>query len=91
MDKKGRLVLIDFGLCARVDNIDMKGMTSAVVHLMRGDVEGLLDAIVLGFCQKMWIDRPCSPSCRKYTMKRNSQRRQISFIISAVRRGEKDL
>ena len=53
VDSKGRLVLIDFGLCAEVDAIDMRSMTSAVVHLMKGDVEGLLeDAIELKFLPK---------------------------------------
>ena len=50
VDKRGRLVLIDFGLCANVAQPDTKSMTSAIVHLMTGDVERLLDdAIRLGF------------------------------------------
>ena len=42
VDKKGRLVLIDFGLCAEVDRPDADGMTAAIVHLMAGDVPGLV-------------------------------------------------
>ena len=50
VDQSGRLVLIDFGLCANVAKIDTRGMTSAIVHLMTGNVKGLLDdAIDLGF------------------------------------------
>lgn len=46
----GRLALIDFGLCAEVPLPDTKTMTLAIVHLMQGDVSGLLeDAIELGF------------------------------------------
>ena len=47
---QGRLVLIDFGLCARVDLPAMRCMTAALVHLMAGDVPKLLDdAVELGF------------------------------------------
>ena len=43
-------MLIDFGLCARVDPVDSAAMTRAIVNLMRGDVAGLLeDAITLKF------------------------------------------
>ena len=50
VDEYGRLVLIDFGLCATVAQPDTKGMTSAIVHLMTGDVDNLVtDAIHLGF------------------------------------------
>merc|ERR1719275_490560 len=46
----GRLALIDFGLCAEVPLPDTKNMTLAIVHLMQGDVPGLVgDAINLGF------------------------------------------
>ena len=48
--KTGRLALIDFGLCAEVPLPDTKNMTLAIVHLMQGDVPGLVDdAIHLGF------------------------------------------
>ena len=46
----GKLALIDFGLCANVPLPDTKTLTLAIVHLMQGDVRGLiLDAIELGF------------------------------------------
>jgi len=46
----GRLVLIDFGLCATVAQPDTESMTATIVHLMEGDVKGLLkDAVQLGF------------------------------------------
>ena len=48
--KDGKLALIDFGLCAEVPLPDTKNITLAIVHLMQGDVGGLiLDAIALGF------------------------------------------
>jgi len=48
--QSGRLALIDFGLCAEVPLPDTKTMTLAIVHLMQGDVPGLVnDAINLGF------------------------------------------
>lgn len=50
VDTEGKLVLIDFGLCAEVDAMDSAAMTKALVDLMRGDVEGLLDdAVALRF------------------------------------------
>lgn len=50
VDTKGRLVLIDFGLCATVAKPDTENMTKAIVHLMSGDMGKLLDdAIELGF------------------------------------------
>ena len=50
MDGEGRLALIDFGLCAEVDQMDSAAMTRAIVDLMRGDVEGLIeDAVALRF------------------------------------------
>eukprot|EP00854_Cymbomonas_tetramitiformis_P003682 gene3682-4617_t len=46
----GKLALIDFGLCAEVSRPDTQNMTTAIVHLMQGDVTELLqDAIGLGF------------------------------------------
>ena len=41
VDARGRLVLIDFGLCAEIEAFDTRHLTSAIVNLMRGDVEGL--------------------------------------------------
>ena len=50
VDREGRLVLIDFGLCAEIAQFDSRGLTSAIVHLMRGDVPALVqDGIALGF------------------------------------------
>ena len=50
VNDRGQLVLIDFGLCAEVGQPDTKGMTSAIVHLMQGDVAALVDdAIALRF------------------------------------------
>ena len=50
VDGHGRLVLIDFGLCAEIEAFDTRQLTSAIVNLMRGDVEGLVeDAITLRF------------------------------------------
>lgn len=46
----GRLALIDFGLCAEVPLPDTKTMTLAIVHLMQGDINGMIDdAIQLNF------------------------------------------
>jgi len=46
----GKLALIDFGLMADVPIQDTKTMTKTIVHLMQGDVPGLVqDAIELGF------------------------------------------
>ena len=50
VDEKGRLVLIDFGLCAEIEAFDTRHLTSAIVHLMRGDVDALVeDAVTLRF------------------------------------------
>ena len=50
VDTRGRLCLIDFGLCAEVSQPDTKGMCEALVHLMSSDMKGLLeDAVQLGF------------------------------------------
>lgn len=51
--KDEKLALIDFGLCANMPLPDTKTMTLAIVHLMQGDVGGLIvDAIDLGFLPK---------------------------------------
>ena len=50
VDARGRLVLIDFGLCAEIARFDARLLTSAIVHLMRSDVDALIDdAIALRF------------------------------------------
>ena len=43
VDQSGRLVLIDFGLCAEIDRPDTVALTSGIVHLMRGDVPAMID------------------------------------------------
>ena len=51
--REGKLALIDFGLCAEVPLPDTKILTVAIVHLMQGDVRGLvMDAVDLGFLPK---------------------------------------
>jgi len=46
----GKLALIDFGLCAEVPVQDTTTMTLTIVHLMQGNVEGLVeDAVKLNF------------------------------------------
>ena len=50
VDGDGRLVLIDFGLCAEIDKFDSRALTATMVHLMRGDVPALIDdAVTLRF------------------------------------------
>ena len=46
VDGQGRLVLIDFGLCAEIAQFDSRQLTSALVHLMRGEVEALVEDAV---------------------------------------------
>jgi hypothetical protein len=53
VDEQGRLVLIDFGLCAEIEAFDTRQLTSAIVHLIDGDVEALIDdGITLRFLPK---------------------------------------
>lgn len=48
--RDGRLALIDFGLVAEVPIQDTRTMTMTLLHLMQGDVTGLVqDAVELGF------------------------------------------
>jgi len=50
VNQAGQLALIDFGLMADVPIQDTKSMTMTIVHLMQGDVPGLVeDAVQLGF------------------------------------------
>ena len=47
---EGRLALIDFGLCAKVPLPDTRTLTLAIVHIMQGDMSGIIDdAIELDF------------------------------------------
>jgi len=49
----GKLAIIDFGLMAEVPVGDTQTMTMTIVHLMQGDVSGLVeDAVQLGFLPK---------------------------------------
>lgn len=47
----GKLCLIDFGLCAEIDQKSRNAMTTAIVHLLSGDFDSLIsrDAKELGF------------------------------------------
>merc|ERR1712107_399446 len=49
----GKLAIIDFGLMAEVPVGDTRTMTMTIVHLMQGDVSGLVeDAVQLNFLPK---------------------------------------
>lgn len=64
--ESGQLALIDFGLCAEVPLPDTKTMTLAIVHLMQGDVGGLVqDAISLGFLPEDVNVRKLQPELQK--------------------------
>lgn len=49
--ENGNLCLLDFGLCADIDDQSRQAMTTAIVHLLNGDFDTLIskDAIDLGF------------------------------------------
>lgn len=49
--KDGTLCLLDFGLCAEIDERSRHAMTTAIVHLLSGDFDSLIhkDAKDLGF------------------------------------------
>jgi predicted unusual protein kinase regulating ubiquinone biosynthesis (AarF/ABC1/UbiB family) len=48
---EGKLCLLDFGLCAAVDEKSRKAMTKAILHLLLRDFDSLVDqsAVELGF------------------------------------------
>jgi predicted unusual protein kinase regulating ubiquinone biosynthesis (AarF/ABC1/UbiB family) len=47
---EGKLALIDFGLCAEVPLPDTRTLTLSIVHMMQGDMAGMIDdAIELDF------------------------------------------
>lgn len=50
----GRLCLLDFGLCANIEEHARRAMTTAIVHLLTGDFDSLIekDAKDLGFLPK---------------------------------------
>jgi len=48
--QNGKLVILDFGLCADIPLPDAKNLTTTFLHLMCADLDGLLDDLVdLGF------------------------------------------
>ena len=50
VDARGRLALIDFGLCTEIDVGEREALTKAVVHLIQGAVPALIDdAVALDF------------------------------------------
>jgi len=50
--------LIDFGLCAKVPLPDARTLTLSIVHMMQGDMAGMIeDAIELDFLPKD-VDKP---------------------------------
>jgi len=62
----GKLALIDFGLMADVPIQDTKTMTKTIVHLMQGDVPGLVqDAIELGFLPEDVDKESLTPTLQK--------------------------
>lgn len=58
VDGDGRLVLIDFGLCAEVDRMDTTAMTKALVDLMRGCAPNHVSASVGSFASLRDNDAP---------------------------------
>ena len=46
MDERGRLCVIDFGLCAEISAPARENMTKAMVHLIEGNVAALVDDAV---------------------------------------------
>merc|ERR1712241_1552070 len=64
--RDGRLALIDFGLMADVPIQDTRTMTKTIVHLMQGDVPGLVqDAIELGFLPENVDKESLTPTLQK--------------------------
>merc|ERR1719336_2667969 len=62
----GKLALIDFGLMADVPIQDTKTMTKTIVHLMQGDVPGLVeDAVELGFLPEDVDKSSLTPTLQK--------------------------
>ena len=58
VDERGRLCVIDFGLCAEISAPARENMTKAMVHLIEGDVPALVDdAVDLDFLPASGIDR----------------------------------
>jgi len=54
----GKLAMIDFGLCAKVPLPDARTLTLSIVHMMQGDMAGMIeDAIELDFLPRD-VDKP---------------------------------
>ena len=66
-DGEPSLSLIDFGLCADVDDRERRAMTGAIVNLLRGDYELLIrrDAKELGFLDMAYDTREIEPLLTK--------------------------
>ena len=63
----GVLCLLDFGLCAEVDEKSRRAMTKAIVHLLSGDFDSLVaqDAKELGFLPEDLDTEELKPILRK--------------------------
>ena len=67
VDRYGKLCLLDFGLCASVDEKSRNAITKAIVHLLVRDFDALVseDAIELGFLPQEFDARELKPLLRK--------------------------
>mmetsp|Transcript_14254 Transcript_14254/g.31136 ORF Transcript_14254/g.31136 Transcript_14254/m.31136 type:complete len:509 (-) Transcript_14254:60-1586(-) len=67
VNDKGELCLLDFGLCAEVDEQSRNAITKAIVHLLMRDFETLVsqDAIELGFLPKDFDSTELKPLLTK--------------------------
>ena len=63
----GTLCLLDFGLCAEVDEQSRRAMTKAIVHLLMRDIDALVgeDAKELGFLPKDFDTTELKPIMEK--------------------------
>jgi len=84
------LCLLDFGLCAEVDEKSRRAMTKAIVHLLTGDFDSLVseDAKELGFLPPDFQTEPLKPLLRKILTqslrikRQRHQRRKLFMEIS---------
>ena len=67
VDRHGKLCLLDFGLCTKVDEKSRNAITKAIVHLLVRDFEALVseDAIELGFLPHDFDSRDLKPLIQK--------------------------
>ena len=65
--RDGTLCLLDFGLCADIDERARSAMTKSIVHLLSGDFESLIakDAIELGFLPHDYDTKELKPILTK--------------------------